>query len=43
MENLCLEERNDKFWGIRGTKNLSNNNLAANKETEENLTEIYVT
>ena len=40
---LCLEERNDNFRGIRGMRNLSNNNLVANKETGESITEIYVT
>ena len=43
MEVLCLEERDDNFWGIRAMKYLSNNNLAANKETGEILIEIYVT
>ena len=40
MEVLCLEERNDNFWGIRGMRYLSNNNLVANNETGENLIEI---
>ena len=42
-EVLCLEECNDNFRGIRGMRNLSNNNLVANKETEESLIEIYAT
>ena len=42
-EVLCFEERNDNFRGIRGMRNLSNNNLVANKETEESLIEIYAT
>ena len=42
-EVLGLEERNDNFKGIRGTRYPSNNNLVANKETEESLIEIYVT
>ena len=37
MEVLCLEERNDNFWGIRRMRYLRNNNLVANKETGENL------
>ena len=37
MEVLCLEEHNDNFWGIRGMRYLSNNNLVANNETGENL------
>ena len=36
MEVLCLEERNDSFWDIRGMRYLSNNNFIAYKETEKN-------
>ena len=43
MEVLCLEERNDNFWEIRGMRYLSNNNFVAYEETGENLIEIYVT
>ena len=40
---LCLEEHSDNFRGTKGMRNLSNNNLVANKETGESLIEIYVT
>ena len=43
IEVLCLEEHNDNFWGIRGMRYLSNNNLVANKGTGKSLIEIYVT
>ena len=42
MEVLCLEERNDNFWDIRGMRYLSNNNLIVYKETGKNLIKIYV-
>ena len=43
MEDLCLEEHNDNFWGIRAMRYLSNKNRVANEETGESLIETYVT